>query len=127
MLKFTTHERAALAFAAAEAEAIHAEIEDLIAQYNADIAALVERFADATDIARGLVEDAASAADVYFDDKSEKWQEGDRGQAYQAWQGRLQDVAEAIGERLEAEEPSAPDLPDWIGDLGDEEFLEFTY
>jgi alkanesulfonate monooxygenase SsuD/methylene tetrahydromethanopterin reductase-like flavin-dependent oxidoreductase (luciferase family) len=127
MLKFTAHERAALVFAAAEAEAIHAEFEDLAAQYNADIAALVERFGDATDIARGIVEDAASAADEYFDLKSEKWQEGDRGQAYQEWQRRLQDVADAIGERIDAEEPNAPELPDWIGDLGDEEFLEFTY
>jgi hypothetical protein len=127
MLKFTKSEQDELAHAIREAEAIHAEFEQAASDYNDLITRLTEQFGDATERARGIVEDAANEAESYFDLKSEKWQEGDRGQAYGEWRDRLMQVAGAIGERLEAEETSPPDLPDWVGDLGDDEFLEFTY
>ena len=127
MLQFNARDRARLASALDEAETIHAEFEMASADYNNLIVHLSERFAEATEVARGIVEDAAFAADEYHDLKSEAWQEGDRGQAYAEWRDRLQQVAEAISDVLMAEETTSPDRPDWFDDLADDDLLSFNF
>jgi DNA phosphorothioation-dependent restriction protein DptG len=38
---------------------------------------------------RGVIEDWYNEADAYYDDRSEKWQEGDSGQAYDTWKDEI--------------------------------------
>jgi hypothetical protein len=43
---------------------------------------------------RGFVEDIASERESEFDDKSERWQESDRGEAARDWISQWQDAAD---------------------------------
>ena len=56
------------------ANTLRAPIEALLAEYNE----IIEE-------ARGFAEDIATTAEGEFDDKSEKWQEGEKGQAVSEW------------------------------------------
>ncbi len=49
-----------------------------------------------------MLETAADEADAYFDEKSEKWQESDRGTAYNDWKDNLRTAADAISEARDA-------------------------
>jgi uncharacterized coiled-coil DUF342 family protein len=68
------------------------ELEDAVSTYNAAVTELrapleaaIEKYNELLEEARGFVEDIASTADGEIDDKSEKWQDGDKGQAAIAW------------------------------------------
>lgn len=56
-------------------------------------AALQEVANEASEFVAQLEADARA----YFDDKSEKWQEGDTGQAYDAWVETLGEIANDLG------------------------------
>ena len=67
-------------------------LEDAVSTFNAAVEELkapllaaLEKYNEIVEEARGFVEDIASTADGQFDDKSEKWQEGDKGQAARNW------------------------------------------
>ena len=67
-------------------------LEDAVSTYNAAVEALkapllaeLGKYNDIVEEARGFVEDIANTADGEFDDKSEKWQEGERGQEARDW------------------------------------------
>lgn len=46
--------------------------------------------------AKEFVGDIHSEMDSYFEDKSEKWQEGDNGQQYDSWRTQWDEAAEAL-------------------------------
>ena len=50
--------------------------------------------------AESVFDEAAAEAEGYFDDRSEGWQEGDRGQAYEEWMGQLREFAESLSEAM---------------------------
>lgn len=114
----------ALASIASEVSQGFDELEALTTKYEEDalnlIAQIDERKAEAAEIMDGAANDAES----YFDEKSEKWQEGERGEIYGEWRNRLREVADAIAEDIEAPEVQAPDRPDWIDNLADPDFVE---
>ena len=61
-----------------------------------------------------MLRDAIDDAQAYFDDRSENWQEGEKGEAYQEWIDGLQealDTAEGIADTAD-ELDDAPDAPD---------------
>lgn len=68
-----------------------AEIEHKLNEKIADLNALVEE-------ANSLREEIESDAQSYYDEKSEKWQEGDRGSAYNDWISSWQNEIEEIEE-----------------------------
>ncbi len=43
-----------------------------------------------------IIEEIAQEAQDYYDDKSEGWQEGDKGQEYDAWISMLNDTKDDI-------------------------------
>jgi hypothetical protein len=56
-----------------------------VEELKAPLLAALESYNEVIEETRGFVEDIASAADGQFDDKSEKWQEGDKGQQVREW------------------------------------------
>jgi hypothetical protein len=56
--------------------------------------ALIE-MAGAGHEAKAFIEDLASSAREYYDGRSEKWQEGDKGVAYDEWVSKLEECADA--------------------------------
>jgi len=97
-----------------------AAVELAIAKFNEDAAnafAAVEvardAYTDALGAAAAFVEDVRSDAQSYFDDRSEKWQEGEAGEAYQEWLDELDAVhldAAEIDEPAEVELPDRPEI-----------------
>jgi len=68
------------------------KLEDAVREYNdavmtlrGPIEALLAEYNETLEEARGFAEDIATTAEGAFDDKSEKWQEGDKGQAVAEW------------------------------------------
>jgi hypothetical protein len=68
------------------------KLEDAIAVYNDEMTKLrgpldeaIRNYNEVVESARGFAEDIASAADCAIDDKSEKWQDSDNGQAAVLW------------------------------------------
>ena len=83
-----------------ELQEARGELEDAVSVYNAAVAELkapldaaVEKYNDVLEEARGFAEDIGNTADGEFDDKSEKWQEGERGQAAREWIDARQQAA----------------------------------
>jgi uncharacterized coiled-coil DUF342 family protein len=73
-----------------------------------------------------IVDDAASAAEAYYDERSEKWQEGEKGERYSEWRDELRRVAGEIEQEFET--PELPDLeePDWVGEIEDPNWAEVS-
>jgi hypothetical protein len=79
-------------------EEAKAPVDQAVEEYNAVLA-------EAKAFAEGIAADAQS----HYDDKSEKWQEGERGQAYQAWVSEWENVNL---DDLEVELPGEVELPE---------------
>lgn len=90
--------------------AVVKKINDLIAnELTAAIAAHNEARADLT----SALEEIAQDIDSYISDRSEKWQEGDTGQAYSAWKNSVESAGSDIFEVI------APD-PIFVDDVYDD-------
>jgi Rad3-related DNA helicase len=113
--KLTKAEDTRKASIEANLEEVVGKVEDAKNQLEADIAALVETFnAEAVTIlnealedARGFVEDIHRERSEEYDMKSERWMEGERGQAAYDW---LQSWETAVGELDEVAELDAPTI-----------------
>jgi len=127
MLKLTPKEVGTLMEASLEVAKLYENLDQAKAHYLAEVERITQEINDAKDDARGIMEDAANAAEEYYDNKSEKWQEGDRGQAYSEWKERLRYIAESIAEDVEAPEVSDTEAPEWVSELGECEFSEFEF
>jgi 2-succinyl-5-enolpyruvyl-6-hydroxy-3-cyclohexene-1-carboxylate synthase len=90
-------------------EAAKGKLEDAISAFNAEMLSLFENVQAATeeynevvDQANGWRDDIHNAQEAFFDEKSERWQEGDRGENYSSW-------AEEWDNALEQVEVDCPD------------------
>lgn len=103
---------------------------DINAEYNAidevwkELGERIARINVLREEAAELMDAEASDAETYYEDKSEKWQEGPRGEAFQEWANTLRGVADNLGEEVEV--PDAPERPDWLSDIEQQEFEEFV-
>lgn len=91
-----------------------AAIEPLVAEVNAKVVA----YNEALERARGFLEDEASSAQEAFDEKSERWQEGDKGQAVGEWIAELTGEQESIEDVVETV-VDGPDFPTDAYDLSE--------
>jgi hypothetical protein len=73
------------------------KIEDAVEVYNievsklrADVDKAVSDYNEVIEEARGFAEDVATQAESEYDDKSEKWQQGEKGQSAAAWRDEWQ-------------------------------------
>jgi DNA anti-recombination protein RmuC len=62
-----------------------AKFNDELAKLREDLTATVNDYNEAVQAAEEFRADMLSQMQSYFDEKSEKWQEGEAGQAYQQW------------------------------------------
>jgi uncharacterized protein YidB (DUF937 family) len=82
-------------------QGILAPLIDAISAYNEK----VEEF-------NSVMEDVVSEAQSYFDDRSEKWQEGDAGEAYSSWISALENTRIDPAEEPSGVEVEMPDVVD---------------
>lgn len=88
---------------AIEVEQAHADVVDAVEAFNGKLDAYNAKAADARDFVEGL----RGQIEDYMGGRSDKWREGEKGEAYQSWQQALDDVA------LDDVEPIEwADLPD---------------
>jgi hypothetical protein len=127
MLKLSKTEIDVLQNAAPEIESLFGEMEIKRDEFVAEMDDLKRQISEAAKSAWEILDDAASAAEEYYDEKSEKWQDGDRGQAYDEWKNNLRLIADAIAEDVEAPEVTLPDMPDWVGEIRECDFAAFEY
>ena len=125
MKKLKESEVDALQSAASEIVSVLDAIDELREATEAEIGRLLTELIEPQETARGILEDAASAADEYYDERSEKWQEGDAGQAYDEWRNRLRSLADDLGEEIDPPTISEVERPTWVDDLGSVDFAEF--
>lgn len=97
------------------------KLEDEISKFNATMEAAqgtvqmtLEEYNETLGEARGFIEDIANQMQSDFGDKSEKWQEGERGQAVQEWitaweQTSLDDIELDFPDELDFPAPSHAD------------------
>lgn len=92
---------------------------DAVDEFNTKIAALYEPVANAVEEYNGIAVDAqnwrddiVSQMDDYIGERSEKWLEGDTGQAYQEWKDSWESLSI---ETFDIEQPEEIDLPEIEG------------
>jgi peptidoglycan hydrolase CwlO-like protein len=92
------------------------KLEDAVSQFNqtmtaawVKVEAAIEEYNGIAADAEAFREDVASEQESYMEEKTERWQEGKRGQAYQEWRDAWSERLEPI-EIDEPEELSAPEL-----------------
>jgi uncharacterized protein YukE len=92
------------------------KLEKAIADFNAKVAEAFMEVSVAVDDYNGVVEEAngwladlQSEMQSYADEKSDKWREGDAGQAYESW---MSEYEGAELNAVEISEPEALDTPD---------------
>lgn len=106
-----------LAECAAELNDLHAEGQKILVDAQAALAEIIAKAEEIREEAFAILDEARNDAEAFFEEKSDRWQEGERGQLYSEWKDRLAEVADQVGEPFE--EPDFPEFeaPDWIGEL----------
>ena len=125
MKKLTRNEVETLQTAAREIVSIYEEMDQVRTHAEEELARLVLELGEPMENARGVLEDAANLAEEYYDERSEKWQEGDTGSAYSEWKENLRRLADELGEDVEPPQIGEVEQPDWVGEITEVEFAEF--
>jgi len=77
---------------ATQADAFRTEIEQKLADFRADNYRLIEKLDEVRAEFYGVMEDLANEAEAYYDERSDRWQASDTGDAYNSWMSRLEEV-----------------------------------
>lgn len=126
MKTLTKQDRARLDTASVALDELFAELETEREAFTGAMQRIIEQMAEHREAVREVLDDAASAAEEYYDERSEKWQEGDTGQAYTEWRDRLRELADAADEDIEPLEVADIDIPGWVDDIRQSgDFAEF--
>lgn len=73
-------------------------------EFTSRVEAVLGRVNDLRNEAHSLIDSAYSDGEAYYDERSEKWQEGDAGSAYKDWIDGLQEKASLLDEEVTIEE-----------------------
>jgi hypothetical protein len=125
MKKMTANEVARLTAAADEVSSILDEMDLIRTHAESEFERLIGELSTPMEEARGLLEDAANAAEEYYDERSEKWMEGDTGTAYAEWKETLRGLADDAGTDIEAPQIAEIERPDWVDRASNADFVEF--
>jgi hypothetical protein len=97
---------------------LRGKLEDAISGFNAavdelkaPVTTILEAYNAELEEARGFIEDIARGADEEIDDKSEKWRDGERGQAATQWKDEYEN-ADLSNFEITFPEELPGDLPD---------------
>jgi uncharacterized protein YukE len=98
-----------------ELHGAHEALDEAIEQYNkkvveafAAIHPFIEQFNSKVEEVNAFIEEIHAEQESYFDEKSERWQDGDAGSAYSDWMS----MWELAVEEVELEEPSELEMPE---------------
>lgn len=101
---------------------------DIAAKAAAVVASMneqLERLSDEANEARqeiyDVLDDVVTQASDYYDERSEKWQEGDAGSAYQDWINTIESARDAFGDDLDLTiKEDVDDFADMLDGIGDD-------
>lgn len=109
-----------------ELTVLRAELEDAINVFNAEVEKLKEpvtaaltKYNEVVEQARGFAEDIAREADEEIDSKSDKWRDGEKGQAAILWKDEweradLSDFEITFPDELPGDLPEHPEILDGL-------------
>lgn len=87
------------------------KIQELIDEFNSEISQIVQSYNDVASEANAFVEEVKNAQQEYYDERSEKWQESDRGSEYQDWMNEWDiEIEEVEVEEAHFDEIDEPDI-----------------
>ena len=124
MKKLTEKESTTRARLVSELRDAAGKVEDEIDAFNARLDDALKPINDAIEAynkireeAEGFVADLVSAMDDFAGEKSEKWTEGDAGQAFESWKGEYENITlgeleEIDSKNLEVEKPEYEGVDD---------------
>jgi hypothetical protein len=118
--KITKTEHARVASLTANLDRKREEINEKLNEVRTMFEQMLEDFNETREELRGFIEDIISEKESDFEDKSDNWRDGDRGQATEAWIESLRDVETALQDDLEVEIPEDIEFPDELRTLLDE-------
>jgi hypothetical protein len=98
-----------------EVVAAEDEVNEALARYNEQLNAYNETVVEVNEFKDGIV----NALQEYFDEKSEKWQEGDAGQELEALKSEWEGIEIEEIDHLEIEFPNDPGAADELDGLPD--------
>ncbi len=98
-------------------ESLYDELDTCLAEARGKVTELVAAINEARQEVHGILDDLVTEVDAYYDERSAKWQEGDKGQSYDEWRQELTQTRDEMDEDLELEIPEDPDRPDWLAQV----------
>lgn len=118
--KITKTEHARVASLTANLDRKREEINEKLNEVRTMFQQMLEDFNETREELRGFIEDIISEKESDFEDKSDNWRDGDRGQATDSWIESLRDVETALQDDLEVEIPEDIEFTDELRTLLDE-------
>lgn len=86
--------------------------EQILARFNDDVQGELDKLNAVLQRIKTFAEEVANDIDDYVNERSEKWQEGDQGQKYEAWKDAWRDFDADEVTLHPPEELEMPDCPD---------------
>jgi hypothetical protein len=90
-------------------QALFDDLPDAVEKVNDLIGDINGAIEDAT----GIVQEIADEAQSDFEERSERWQQGDAGSEYQGW---VEQLTELIGNMEQLDAFEAPEPPEWVNE-----------
>lgn len=72
----------------------------IVSEANTALAALEYEANEAREEAHSVLDDLVNEAQTYFDERSDKWQEGDAGLEYQSWISSIENARDQLGDEI---------------------------
>lgn len=104
-----------------------AKIEEALEKFQESIAPILEEAEEERQELFGVLDDIVNAMENYFDERSDKWQEGDAGSAYSEWQNQIDTARGAFESEMSFEIDSEAAFEPWgemLSALDEENFPE---
>jgi chromosome segregation ATPase len=95
-----------IALLAATLDKIYDEMDSELEAFRDKLAKLKDEADEQRDVLHGIIDDAHSEAESYYDDRSETWQDGERGQVYSQWVSDLETLAGELEEIPDIDMPN---------------------
>lgn len=89
-------------------------------EYRGEMEGLVEGYNEIREELRGVLEDIHNAKQDEYDDKSDNWREGERGEATYEWLSKLEEAMNTVSDDLTVEIPEDIEFDDEVQTLMDE-------
>ena len=90
-----------------------AEVEAVVSEMQSKIDDLVNEAEAAREELRSVLDDLVNEAETYYDERSDKWREGDAGSAYEDWKSQIENARDSVDVELQYQIDESPSFDDW--------------